>query len=453
MLTGIILAAGKGTRMKSSLPKVLHKVAGKTMLDHVIDSLESVDCNKSMVVIGHKKEMVKNEVNRKVNYVIQDKQLGTGHAVMMCQNQLPDNGDVLIVYGDTPLLTSNTLNEFVKNHKDNGNVISVLSAKVDNPFGYGRIIKDSKGNLVKIVEQKDASDKEKKVNEINSGIYCIKAIDLKKGLDKLDNNNSQNEYYLTDLVSILKSENKKVGSYIIDDNKEITGVNTRKDLFNVQKIFTKRILDKHMENGVTIQSSNVFIGKDVKIGQDSIILPGVYLTGKTSIGKNCIIGPNTTINNSKISNNVEVKNSTVINSEVENSSKIGPYAYLRPNSKIGKEVKIGDFVEVKNTSVGDGSKVSHLSYIGDGEIGKNVNIGCGVVFVNYNGKEKFKTKVGDDSFVGCNSNLVAPVTIHNKGYVAAGSTITQDVPSEALSIARKKQENKLNWVKNSGLLD
>lgn len=453
MLTGIILAAGKGTRMKSSIPKVLHKVANKTMLDHVIDSLESVDCNKSMVVIGHKKEMVKKEVNRKVNYVIQDKQLGTGHAVMMCKDQLPDNGDVLIVYGDTPLLTSKTLKKFVKSHKDNGNVISVLSAKVDNPFGYGRIIKDSKGSLVKIVEQKDASNKEKRVNEINSGIYCIKANDLKEGLKSLDNNNSQNEYYLTDLVSILKSQNKKVSSYIIDDNKEIKGVNTRKDLFDVQKIFTKKILEKHMENGVTIQSPNVFIGKDVAIGQDSIILPGVYLKGNTTIGKNCVIGPNTTIDNSEINNNVEVKNSTIIDSKVETSSKIGPYAYLRPNSRIGKEVKIGDFVEVKNTSVGDGSKVSHLSYVGDGEIGKNVNIGCGVVFVNYNGKEKFKTKVGDNAFVGCNSNLIAPVTVHNKGYVAAGSTITKDVPSEALSIARKKQKNKLKWVKNRGLLD
>jgi len=452
MLTGIILAAGKGTRMKSKYPKVVHKVVGKEMLNHVIDAIEEVNCLNINIVIGHGRETVKKSVDKNVNFVVQDKQLGTGHAVMVCDEYIPEEGNVLILYGDTPLLKGETLSKLLNYHSEESNSITVLTAVFNNPFGYGRIVKDKNGNLLKIVEQKDANNKEIEIKEINSGIYLVNAKLLKESLKKLNNNNSQNEYYLTDIVEILKNENKKIGTYIIEDNSEIIGVNSRKQLLEVEEIFKERIFDKHMENGVTITDSSVYIGKDVVIGMDTVILPGAYIVGNSVIGDDCIIGPNCRIENSIIKDYVEVRDSTIIDSEVDNSSKIGPYAYLRPNSIIGKNVKIGDFVEVKNSLVGDGSKVSHLSYIGDGEIGKNVNIGCGVVFVNYNGRDKNRTIVKDNAFVGCNSNLVAPVTIEENAYVAAGSTITELVPNGALSIARQRQLNKLGWVKEKGLL-
>jgi len=452
MLTGIILAAGKGTRMKSKYPKVVHKVVGKEMLNHVIDATEALNCKKPSIVIGHGRAIVKERINREVNFVVQEEQLGTGHAVMVCDENIPEAGDVIILYGDTPLLRAKTLKGFVDFHKKSKNTMSVMTAKFENPHGYGRIIKDEMGNLIKIVEEKDASKEEKEVKEINSGIYCVNAKALKASIQLLNNDNNQNEYYLTDIVEILKNKKEKIASFIIEDNEEIIGVNSRKQLFEVEEILKKRIFEKHMANGVTIIDQSITIEKDVKIGMDTIILPGSYIAGNTIIGEDCIIGPSARISDSTIDDQVEVKDSTIIESQVGLASKIGPYAYLRPKSNIGSKVKIGDFVEVKNTTVGDGSKVSHLSYIGDGEIGKNVNIGCGVVFVNYNGRDKNITTVKDNAFIGCNSNLIAPVIVEENAYIAAGSTITEEVPKGALSIARKRQINKLNWVESKGLL-
>jgi bifunctional UDP-N-acetylglucosamine pyrophosphorylase/glucosamine-1-phosphate N-acetyltransferase len=449
----IILAAGAGTRMKSKIPKVLHKVAGVSMLEHVIDVIEEIKCSKKVVVIGHEADKVKEATeHRDIEYVLQEEQLGTGHAVMQAENLIGEQGNVIVLYGDTPLINAESIREFVENHIKEGFAASILTTEVDNPTGYGRIIRDDRGEVLKIVEEKDADSQQKKVKEINSGIYCFKAKDLKESLSGLNNNNNQGEYYLTDVIEILKNKGKKIGGYKLTDFTEIMGVNSRVQLAEAEKIMRKRILNKLMEEGVTIIGpDNTYIDKRVKVAKDTIIYPGTIIEGSTEIGEDCIIGPDVRIQNSIIKNGVEIRNSTVLESYIDSNTKVGPYAYLRPNSELGKNVKIGDFVEVKNSKIGDNSKASHLSYIGDGEVGKNVNIGCGVVFVNYDAKNKHKTIVEDNSFIGCNVNLVAPVTVKKNAYVAAGSTITKEVPEGALSVARAKQKNKEGWVKRKGL--
>ncbi|MDK2917735.1 MAG: bifunctional UDP-N-acetylglucosamine pyrophosphorylase / glucosamine-phosphate N-acetyltransferase [Candidatus Petromonas sp.] len=453
MLMSIILAAGAGTRMKSKIPKVLHKVAGVSMLEHVIDVIEEIKCSKKVVVIGHEADKVKEATeHRDIEYVLQEEQLGTGHAVMQAENLIGEQGNVIVLYGDTPLINAESIREFVENHIKEGFAASILTTEVDNPTGYGRIIRDDRGEVLKIVEEKDADSQQKKVKEINSGIYCFKAKDLKESLSGLNNNNNQGEYYLTDVIEILKNKGKKIGGYKLTDFTEIMGVNSRVQLAEAEKIMRKRILNKLMEEGVTIIGpDNTYIDKRVKVAKDTIIYPGTIIEGSTEIGEDCIIGPDVRIQNSIIKNGVEIRNSTVLESYIDSNTKVGPYAYLRPNSELGKNVKIGDFVEVKNSKIGDNSKASHLSYIGDGEVGKNVNIGCGVVFVNYDAKNKHKTIVEDNSFIGCNVNLVAPVTVKKNAYVAAGSTITKEVPEGALSVARAKQKNKEGWVKRKGL--
>jgi bifunctional UDP-N-acetylglucosamine pyrophosphorylase/glucosamine-1-phosphate N-acetyltransferase len=449
----IILAAGAGTRMKSKIPKVLHKVAGVSMLEHVIDVIEEIKCSKKVVVIGHEADKVKEATeHRDIEYVLQEEQLGTGHAVMQAENLIGEQGNVIVLYGDTPLINAESIRQFVENHIKEGFAASILTTEVDNPTGYGRIIRDDRGEVLKIVEEKDADSQQKKVKEINSGIYCFKAKDLKESLSGLNNNNNQGEYYLTDVIEILKNKGKKIGGYKLTDFTEIMGVNSRVQLAEAEKIMRKRILNKLMEEGVTIIGpDNTYIDKRVKVAKDTIIYPGTIIEGSTEIGEDCIIGPDVRIQNSIIKNGVEIRNSTVLESYIDSNTKVGPYAYLRPNSELGKNVKIGDFVEVKNSKIGDNSKASHLSYIGDGEVGKNVNIGCGVVFVNYDAKNKHKTIVEDNSFIGCNVNLVAPVTVKKNAYVAAGSTITKEVPEGALSVARAKQKNKEGWVKRKGL--
>ena len=313
--------------------------------------------------------------------------------------------------------------------------------------------RDKDGNVKAIVEHKDATDEQRNIPEINSGIYCFKGKHLKEALDRLDNNNVQNEYYITDAIKILNDLGHKVGGYKLLDSDEIAGINSRIQLAEAEKIMRNRINEKLMVNGVTIiNPDNTYIDSEVKIKRDTIIYPGVIIEGATEIGEDCIIGHGTRIVNSKIGNGVEIQSSTVLESKIDDFTKVGPYAFLRPNSEIGKNVKIGDFVEVKNSKIDDNSKASHLSYIGDAEVGKNVNIGCGAVFVNYDGKNKHKTIVKDNAFVGCNVNLVAPVTVNENAYIAAGSTITKDVQGGSLSIARAKQVDKENWVEKKGLI-
>lgn len=450
----IVLAAGAGTRMKSKLPKVLHRVADVPMIEHVLDIVEHVDCNKKVVVIGHGATEVKKAIeHRNVQFVLQSERLGTGHAVMQAEEEITEKGDVIVLYGDTPLIREESIEKFIKFHQDNDFSASVLTTDMYDPTGYGRIIRDNENQVIAIVEEKDANKEQKSITEINSGIYCFKARDLKRSLSKLDNRNSQGEYYITDVIEILNNENKKISGFKLEDHTEIMGVNSRRQLADAERIMKKRILNKLMDDGVTIiDPNNTYVGKKVKIDRDTVLYPGTLIMGNTIIGEDCIIGPDARIEDSILKDNIEIRDSTVLESKIDSNTKVGPYAYLRPNSDLGKNVKIGDFVEVKNSKIGDNSKASHLSYIGDGKVGKNVNIGCGVVFVNYDGKNKNKTIVEDNAFVGCNVNLVAPVTIKKNAYVAAGSTITKEVTEESLAVARIKQSNIEGWVRRKGLV-
>lgn len=443
----IILAAGKGTRMKSKYPKVVHKVCGKEMVNHIIDVSKKSGVKDVVAILGHESQIVRDILPQDTIIAMQKEQLGTGHAVKMAKEYIDDEETIVILCGDTPLIKEETLKELFDYHIENEYTATVLTTKVENPAGYGRVIRDKDQDLLKIVEQKDGNTEELLVNEINSGIYCFKGKMLRKSLDLIDNNNAQGEYYLTDTIKILRDNGFKVGAFNGSTIEELMGVNSRLELSKAEALMRKRINEFHLLNGVTIiDPSSTYIEADVEIESDTIVYPGVMLHGNTKIGTGCIIGMNTSITNSTIGNYTEVKNSVIIDSTVGENTTVGPYAYLRPKSDIGNHVKIGDFVEVKNATIENNSKASHLSYIGDAHVGKNVNIGCGVVFVNYDGKNKFKSVVKDGAFIGSNSNLVAPVTVQEKGYIATGSTITEDVPKGALAIARQRQVVKEGWV-------
>ena len=454
MIVSIILAAGEGTRMRSKLPKVAHKVCGKPLITHVVENAVKANVEKNIVVVGHMSDIVKTCVDSDVLFVDQpignDQPYGTGFAVKQAIDHIYDGDTVLVLCGDTPLITHRTLKEFTEYHKNGEFKATVLTSRMEIPTGYGRIIRDTNGNVESIVEEKDATEEQRKITEVNSGIYCFDGKSLKSVLEKIDNNNIQKEYYLTDALDILRGESLKVGGYVIDDSGEIQGINSKVQLADAERIMRARINEKVMlEGAIIIDPATTYIEDDVVIGIDTIINPGVILEGKTVIGEDCIIGSQTRIVNSQIGNNVEIQRSNIVDSKIDDGSKVGPYANLRPKSILGKNVKIGDFVEVKNSIIGDNSKASHLTYIGDGQVGTGVNIGCGVVFVNYDGKDKNKTIVCDNTFIGCNTNLIAPVTVHENSYIAAGSTITKDVESKSLGIARARQVNIANWVEKT----
>ena len=446
----VILAAGQGTRMKSKIPKVLHKVLDKPMLDHVMEAAQVVTNNKPIVVIGHMSDMVREHLGDKAEIALQEEQLGTGHAVMMAEHYIDDEDEVLILCGDTPLIKGETLKEMTK-IKSEGYAAVVMSAVEDDPTGYGRIIRDESNDFMRIREQKDASEEEKAIKEINAGMYIINGKLLKENLSKLSVNNAQREYYLTDVLEHIKNAGHRIGVYQAD-KMEIMGVNSRLQLSEAERIMRLDVNKMHMANGVTlIDTNSTYIDKNVKIGRDTIIYPNCHIKGNSVIGEDCIIRENTTIEDSHIEDHVTIKSSTILSSKVGARTTIGPYAYLRPKSVLGEDVKIGDFVEVKNAEIGNGSKASHLSYIGDAVVGKNVNIGCGVVFVNYDGKNKFKSIVEDNAFIGSNSNLVAPVIVKEGGYIATGSTVTVDVPEGALCVARAREVIKEGWRTKKGL--
>ena len=447
MFTSVILAAGMGTRMKSKMPKVLHKVCGKPLSKWVIDASEAAGADKVCAVVGHKAETVKEVLGDVCEFALQAEQKGTGHAVMQAIDVIKNSkGEVVILNGDTPLITAETINKAIEYHKNNGNQATVITAILDDATGYGRIVRDNDGSVLKIVEQKDASKEEKKINEVNSGMYVFDAQSLVYALDKITPNNAQGEYYLTDTLEILLSAGKKIGGYAISDNDEIRGINDRVQLNEAEKIMQKRINEYHMRNGVTMRNpESVYIEDGVEIGNDTEICQNVTIKSGTKIGSDCVIGSGSMLDRAVIHDGVDVLSSVILESEVDEGTHVGPFAYIRPNCHVGKEVKVGDFVELKNSNLDDGTKISHLTYIGDSDVGKRVNFGCGTVTCNYDGKKKYRTTIGDDCFVGCNTNFVSPINVGDGVYIAAGSTITEDIPENSLSIARARQVNKEGW--------
>ena len=447
-IMGIVLAAGLGKRMKSSQHKVLHQVCGKSMLEHVIDALEQVNVKRKVIVVGHGADAVRAALGDQVEYAFQESQLGTGHAVMMAESLLGlEAGITFVVYGDTPLITANTLQNMLDLHRRSGAAATLLTANLEDPFGLGRIIRAQDGSIQQIVEEKDCSASERRIREVNAGFYCFNNAKLFKALHQVTNHNEQQEYYLTDVVRILRSHGDQVQGYCTTNMEEALGVNDRVQLAAAEAKMRRRINEAHMRNGVTLIDPNqTYIDVAVSIGADTTIWPGTVLQGNTQIGSQCSIGPNSEMKDTIIGNQAIVKQSVLNEVIVGDRTTVGPFAYLRPGTRLGEDVKIGDFVELKNSVIGKGSKISHLAYVGDAKVGEQVNIGCGAITVNYDGFTKHETTIEDGAFVGSNVNLIAPVRIGEGAYVVAGSTITHDVPADDMAIARARQVNKPGYA-------
>ena len=448
-LVAIILAAGKGTRMKSKLPKVLHKVGGQSMVGHVLTAADEAGAEQKVVVVGFGSEQVKEFIGHKAQIVVQAEQLGTGHAVAQTAKALEGKaGTALILCGDTPLLDGQELKKFYNAHLEAGAAVSVLTAETDAPFGYGRILRDGAGQVVGIVEEKDATSEQKQIKEINTGIYCAQLPLLFELLAKLSNNNAQGEYYLTDILTKSREQGKTIAGIKTNDFDMVMGINSRVQLAQAEGIMRKRILTRLMESGVTIMDpASTFIESTVTIGADTVIYPNTWLEGNTVIGTDNIIGPSVRLTNVQVGNGNELQFLYGHECRIENNTTLGPYVHLRPNTVISDKVHIGNYVEVKNSTIGVGTKLPHLTYIGDTDMGSHVNMGCGCITVNYDGKLKHRTVVEDDAFVGCNTNLVAPVSVGRGAYIGAGSTITKNVPADALGVGRSRQTNIEDWAK------
>lgn len=434
----IILAGGQGKRMKSDLPKPMFEVLDMPMLDWVTQSCEEAGINDICIVTGFNSEVIEKHLDGKYHTVLQPERKGTGHAVMMATEWLTERRDknVLILNGDAPFIDKDTIRGALDLHEKNGNAVTVITAEIECPKGYGRILRGADG-ITGIVEEKDATPEQKAIKEINSGAYWFAADKLLYALGEIKPNNAQGEYYLTDSVFILLSAKYRADAYISSNSDSVLGANDRKGLLLLNNTARFAIIDKLMDDGVEFTCTDgVTIGRNVKVGRGAKILQGVILRGDTEIGENCVIGPNCIIENTKVGSGTVLNSVQAFDSVIEDNVKIGPFVQIRPGSRICKGVKIGDFVEVKNSTIGENTAVAHLTYVGDSDVGSGVNFGCGVVTVNYDGKNKFRTTIGDNAFIGCNTNLVAPVKVGNAAYTGAGSTITKDVPNGALAVER-----------------
>jgi len=438
----IILAAGKGVRMKSRSPKVLHPVCGKPMLLWVIEAVQGLS-ERVCVVLGHSAEQVRQVLPSHVEVRIQNEQLGTAHAVMSAQDFINPDEDVMILYGDMPLLKKETLMKVVDQHKNDENCVTIISTTMADPTGYGRIVRDSAGKFLKIVEETEASDEEKMIREINTGIYVFKGRALLETLPRIKPDNTKGEYYLTDAVNMLD----RVGIHHVNENEQFFGVNDRVQLAVAQKLKQREILERLMLNGVTVvDPDSTYVEADVEIGCDTVLHPMTFLLGKTKIGEECVIGPMTRIENCSVGNRVRIISSDCVGATIEDDVSVGPFARLREGTVLKSNVKIGNFVEVKNSKIGSRSKAQHLAYLGDATIGEDVNVGAGTITCNFDGKKKNPTFIEDGAFVGSNSCLIAPIKIGKGAFIAAGSVITEDVPEWSLAIARSRQTVKPGWV-------
>lgn len=449
----VILAAGEGTRMKSSLPKAMAEVLFKPMIDWVTDCVRISGIEDICVVTGHLGDVLVDHLAGKVETVEQSRRLGTGHAVYQAKEFIKKHigNNVLVLNGDAPFINRETVQKALSYHEKNDYAATVISAEIDNPFGYGRIIRDENGELQKIIEEKEASSKEKAIKEVNSGAYWFRSEKLLVALDTLikvgESSNDGKEYYLTDAIEALKLSNDKVGAFEADSPEIVLGANDRAQLAELNEIARKKEIRKHQANGVSIPFANeVVICPGVEIGMETVILPSTVLKSGTKIGSSCEIGPNSVISNCTVGDGTLVQNSYCYDSTIGNNAEIGPFVRIRPNCTVGDNTRVGNFVELKNSVIGKDTKVSHLTYIGDSDVGEDVNFGCGCATVNFDGKNKHRSTIGDGAFIGCGTNIVSPVRIEKDAYVAAGSTIVEDVPENALAIARSRQVNKHDWV-------
>jgi len=449
----IILAAGLGTRMKSATIKVLHRAAGRPIIDYVLDLASDVCERPPVVIVGHQREAVQQAIGNRARFAVQDPPLGTGHAVLQASTVLEPDASfasrrVLILSGDVPLTRPETLRKLIAEHDASNNALTLLTMKLEQPAMYGRIVRDADGSVVRIVEAKDASDEQKKINEVNAGVYLFNAGGLFDRLRNLRTNNAQGEYYLTDLLAVLRESGERVGAVIADDPVEALGVNSRSDLAVVEAEIQRRVVEKLMAEGVTFRNPlTVVIDSSVSIGADTVVYPFVTLEGMTKIGEGCVIEPGVHLINVHVGDDVHLKTGTVAeDATIEDEAAVGPYAHLRPGSQLGRKVKVGNFVETKKAVFGEGAKASHLSYIGDAEIGAGVNIGAGTITCNYDGVNKHKTVLEEGVFIGSDTQLVAPVRVGKGAYVGAGSTITKDVPAGALALSRTPQRIVEGWA-------
>ncbi|MBF8191735.1 bifunctional UDP-N-acetylglucosamine diphosphorylase/glucosamine-1-phosphate N-acetyltransferase GlmU [Nonomuraea sp. K274] len=447
----IVLAAGEGTRMKSQTPKVLHELCGRTLVDHMLAASRDLGPGQLIVVIGHALERVRGHLavtSPDARAVVQREQRGTGHAVRTVLEEVGTiAGTVLVTYGDVPLMRTQTLATLLEQHASDGNAVTVLTAEVPDPTGYGRIIRDETGDVLEIVEEKDADAGQRAIKEMNSGIYAFDGLLLADAVKRVSSDNVQGEEYLTDVLAILRGDGHRVGACVAGDFVEVEGVNDRVQLAAARRVLNQRLLEAHMRAGVTIvDPTSTWIDVGVRIGPDTVIHPGTQLHGDTVIEAGAEVGPATTLTDTFVGEGAIVRNSVCDHAEIGPEANVGPYAYLRPGTVLGRRSKAGTFVEMKNTKVGERSKVPHLSYAGDATIGDDANIGASTVFVNYDGVNKHHTTVRDGAFVGCDTMLVAPVTVGDGAYTAAGSTIVDDVPPGAMGVARARQRNIEKWV-------